>query len=349
MKIAFPYSASRARYLKSMERAFNQHEFDTLFCEKYRSPLLHKSINKIRFFGRSSSANFNKLIDYNNNVFAQLTKFNPDFFFNYSGCNLFPDTVKRIRDELSCRTICFIADNPCDPLPKRDKYFAMTLRYYDILLSPEPMWDKIIKNIAPGAKIISFYGGYDPDLFFPINAIDLLEDDKSKFSCDISFTGGSYGDSPEGSYRAGILGLLESFDLKIWGDQSWQFRFDYYPSLKKAYYGKRLSYDDLRKVYALSKICLNIPSPMLFRGFQPRVFEIAASKGFQIVDHTDELYNFYDKDEIVTFKSLDDLKEKIRFYLSNPEERKAIIERMYNKTINAYSWKEQVGNIIKQL
>lgn len=349
MKVAFPYSSSRAGYLKSMEKAFVQLGFETISCKKYNTSTINKSLRKLEIFSIAKHADYKRLLDYNRDIYHQLEKHKPDYFFNYSGSNLLPETVKNIRNNLGCATICFVADNPCDPLPKRDKYFPMTLQYYDILLLPELIWSKIIRNVAPRAKIIPFYGGYDSDLFYTPDNEEITDNDKTRFGCELSFTGGSYGDSPEGAYRAGILGLLTEFELKIWGDSDWKWRFPFYPKLKESYRGNRLSYNDLRKAYAISTINLNIPSPMLFTGFQPRVFEIAACKGFQIVDHTDELFDFFDKDEIVTFKNTDDLRDKIGYYLKNEPERNRIIEKMNKKTLDKFTWEKQINLLVNQL
>lgn len=346
MIIAFPFSQSSAGYLNSMKKAFLENGFKSIGLPKFISPFRLKILRKF-----SSDTIFHEkyIICYNNYVIQSLRSNQIEYFFNYSGGNLLPETIRYIRDNLKCKTICFIGDNPFDPLPKRDKYFAMGLRYYDILLSPEPTWDKLIKNVAPKSKIIRFYGGYEPDYFFPVSKSEISDEDIKKFSCDISFTGGSYGSSPEGSYRAGILGLLEDYNLKLWGDNRWNWRYKYYPNIEKAHSGTRLSYAELRKQYRLAKISLNIPSPMLTRGFQPRIFEIAAAKGFQIVDHTDELYNFYERDEVVTFKDPFDLKEKLDYYLNHPEERSLIVNKMYNKTVDSYSWTNQIKLVINEI
>ena len=348
MKIAFPYNSWRGGFLKSIEKAFKNLGHETLFCQRYNPSIINKILRRVNSFNISQRANVIKNIEYNEDFFNQLEIFQPDYFFNLSGSNLFPETIKKIREELRCATICLIADNPCDPAPQRDKYFPMTLRYYDILLNPEPLWDNIINNLSSNSKIIPFYGGYDPDLFFPVNNDNISDKNVQRFSADVSFTGNSYGESPEGAYRAGILGLLEEFDVKIWGDKGWQFRFPYYPKLKEAYQGERLNYEDLLKLYKISTINLNIPSPQIVSGFQPRVFEIAAAKGFQIVDHSDDFYHIFNKDEIVTFKSFADLKEKIKFYLNHDKKRNEIDNKMYKRVVKDYTWDKQIEKAFKK-
>ena len=347
MKIAFPYNSWRGGFLKSIQKSVKKLGHQTFICESYHSSIINKVLRRTKVNSIVKRATFNKEEDYNKDLYRQLTNYKPDVFINISGSGVFPETLRKIKDNLKCTTICFIADNPCDP--RRDKYFAMTLRYYDFLLLPEPIWMKIINNLTTQAKIIPFYGGYDPELFFPVLDEEISEDDKQRFLCDVSFTGASYNNSGEGNYRAGILGQLEKYNIKIWGDKGWQFRFPFYPKLKEAYQGERLNYKDLLKLYRISTINLNMPSPQILTGFQPRVFEIAAAKGFQIVDHSDELYRIFGKDEIVTFKNIDDLKEKIKFYLFHDKERNEIVNKMYKRIVNDHTWEQQIEKVFKQI
>lgn len=345
MKVYFPYSNSSAGYLNSMMKALQKNSMTTIQADKYISSFRNRVMRKLI---TNNKYQHNHSIEYNKYFLENIKKEKPNIFFNYSGSGLLPETLRIIKEDLKCKTMCFIGDNPFDPLPKRDKYFAISLRYYDVLFSPEPNWDKLVRNVAPNSKIVRFYGGYEPENFYPVDKSEITEEDIKRFSCDISFTGGSYGISPEGSYRSGILGLLEEYHLKLWGDNKWRWRYKYYPNLEKAHLGTRLSYSELRKLYSITSISLNIPSPMLTKGFQPRVFEIAAAKGFQIVDHTDELYNYYDKDEIVTFKDFYDLKEKIDYYLNHTEAKSYIINKMYSRTVETYSWTNQIKILINE-
>jgi spore maturation protein CgeB len=196
--------------------------------------------------------------------------------------------------------------------------------------------------MAPDSRIEHTLGAFSPEIFRPISFEEISNDDKEIFECDISFTGSAYGEQAEGNYRAGILGSLGEFNVKIWGDMGWRYREKYYPSLGPAYRGNRLSYEQLLKLFRLSKINLNMPSPQILTAFQPRVFEIAAAKGFQIIDFREELLKCYNEDEMVTFATIPELKEKIRYYLINPSERDKIAEKMYLKTIGRHTWHNRI-------
>jgi Glycosyl transferases group 1 len=349
MKIALPYDSFPGGFLEAIRKSFIKlgHEVYTVnqFRPSFYNRVLRKvSIDQIKNYGIKAKEEL-----FNKSFLNSVLDYQPDVFINFSGGNLYPKTVKMIKENTKCLMICYVADNPCDPSPRRDSYFPTTLQYYDVFLNPEPVWDKLIRNLCEKPKIIRFYGGYDPEKFFPINSNKITKKDYEIYDCDVSFTGGSYYRSAEGAYRSGILGNLSDYRLKIWGDEGWKYRFEYFPNLKEAYQGNRLSYEMLRKLYSISKINLNMPSPQILTSFQPRVFEIAATKGFQIIDYGTELNKVFETNNIVTFTNSNDLLKKITLYKQKEELRNEIIESMYEIIKDKFTWETQIKNLINKL
>jgi len=349
MKIVFPYNTYPGGFLKSIEKSLKNLGHDVFTLDKFTAPLFNKLIRQIDYNPIKDYGTKIKNELFNQDFLNQILAYKPDIFINYSGTGLFPSTVKKIKEETKRLMICYVADNPCDPDPRRDQYFPMTLQYYDIFLNPEPVWDKLINNLCEKPKIIRFYGGYDPEKFYPIDERTITFEERKELECDISFTGGSYNKSAEGAYRSGILDHLTEYNVKIWGDEGWKYRFGFMPKIKAAYQGERLPYDKLRKLYTLSKINLNMPSPQIFTSFQPRVFEIAATKGFQIIDHSECLADIFKEVNVPTFKSISELKEKIRYFLKHPNERKQIVEEMYQVVKSNYTWENQTKILLEKI
>lgn len=285
---------------------------------------------------------------YNKQVLTCFKEFCPDLFITMNQSSLLPETVREIQKG-KCRTACFVADNPFDS--NRFTYFPITLKYFDYLFVADRIWIPSIRNVAPKAKIIKTIGGggFSKELFFPLDEKMLTENDRERFSCNISFTGESYGLQAEGAYRAGILDQLGSYKLKIWGDERWKIRFPYYDSLERAYQGDRLPFDDLRKLYRLSTINLNMPAPQVLTAFQPRVLEIAACKGFQIVDWREELDELFSDDELVTFRNIPDLLEKVDFFVKNPDKRQPYIDKLYAKVWNHHTWEKRAKEMLDHI
>ena len=283
---------------------------------------------------------------YNEELFRQVQLAKPDVFLVFNESLLYPETILRIKAECRCRLVCCVGDDPWDSI-RWVADFPHSLKHFEYIFSGEPAWDINIRKVAPQAKLHWHYGGYDPDVFFPVEDSAITDSEKQKLSCHVSFTGSSYGTRAEGAFRSDILSYLSDYELKIWGGDKWPYRFRFLPGLKRCYQGERLSYEELRKLYRLSKINLNLPAPQVVSTFQPRVFEIAACKGFQIIDKRDKLFDLFSEDCLVTFETIGELREKIDYYLRNEKQRLVMAEKLFQKVWEKFTWSNWAGEILK--
>jgi len=77
-----------------------------------------------------------------------------------------------------------------------------------------------------------------------------------------------------------------------------------------------------------------------------RTFEIPACKGFMLHIDNDEVRSFYEVGkEIDAFNNIDELCDKIEYYLAHDQEREAMIERAYCRCVPAYSYDERARTI----
>ncbi len=288
-----------------------------------------------------------QLSQFNLEVLNIADDFKPDILFVFNESRLFTDTIIKIKQRTKCGIACFLADNPFDSM--RFKYLPLSLPYFDVIFYGEKIWFQNLQNVAPNCHYHFIIEGFDPDTFFPARNEAISNDEKAKLSCDLSFTGSAYGDKAEGGYRAGILGQLDGFSMKIFGSDGWDKKFKYFPVIERAYMGERLSFDELRKLYRLSKINLNIPNPQVFTSFQSRVFEIAACKGFQLIDYRTELDNYFTDNEIVTYKSIGELKEKARYFINHENERQEYIDKLYKIVLERHTWKIRADEFFEVL
>lgn len=91
-------------------------------------------------------------------------------------------------------------------------------------------------------------------------------------------------------------------------------------------------YDVMPKVFKLSKINLNMTLRTIQTGIPLRIFDIMGSGGFLITNFQEELLDYFEPDrDIVYYESLDDLTNKIEYYLNYEEERKQIAKNGYQK------------------
>jgi len=124
-----------------------------------------------------------------------------------------------------------------------------------------------------------------------------------------------------------------------------------FPELKR-FWGGYLSTKDLVKTINQSKINLNPAMGIFINGLQikGRTFEIAGCGGFQLTEHKPELYEYFEKNkEIVTFNNLDDLVDKIEYYLKQNNERETIARAAYERTIKEHTWEKRLDDIFKKI
>ncbi|GIO11046.1 spore maturation protein [Cohnella xylanilytica] len=79
----------------------------------------------------------------------------------------------------------------------------------------------------------------------------------------------------------------------------------------------------------------------------PRTFEISACGTLQIVDHRDDLTQFYEPGtEIVTYQSIEELAGKVEYYLAHEEERERIALRALYRTLRDHSYTSRLSQLL---
>lgn len=175
--------------------------------------------------------------------------------------------------------------------------------------------------------------------------LELTEDEIKEYGSDVSFVGAGYKNR-----REFFTGLID-YDLKIWGNE-WDLNSPLGRFIQRE--GRRVSTEDIVKIFNASKINLNLHSSAVHSGvdpfgdfINPRTFEIAASKAFQLVDMREPLSEFFNiGKEIETFKSLNELRKKIDYYLSHPEERVEIAEAGYRRVLKDHTYEVRLEEMI---
>jgi spore maturation protein CgeB len=98
------------------------------------------------------------------------------------------------------------------------------------------------------------------------------------------------------------------------------------------------------------KICVNVnsTSSQMPSAVNQRVFDIPLCGSFVISDKQKDLGEFFDMHkEIVTFETMDDLREKIRFYLSHETERRKIIAAAQLRIKNEHLYVHRIRRILE--
>jgi len=157
-------------------------------------------------------------------------------------------------------------------------------------------------------------------------------------------------------YNKNSYFVHEGFDPEIFYPTSQYPQYDV--SFIGSLYGERSLYhqmvqfkvfnnkfgNDHNLIVNSSKINLNFASS----GCSDRVYKILAAKGFLLTNRWPNMdEDFADKKDLVVFEGVQDLKDKIKFYLKHPQLRKHIAEKGY-KTVQKYTvsnWAKKILEI----
>ena len=117
--------------------------------------------------------------------------------------------------------------------------------------------------------------------------------------------------------------------------------------LDKVIYQGRVSYlNEMPKVFAASKINLNITVKNTQSGMPLRVLDIMGCGGFLLSNYQPELVEFFVPDvDFVYYESIEDALEKADFYLHHESERKKIAANGCQKCHEQFDYEQQLSKL----
>lgn len=144
--------------------------------------------------------------------------------------------------------------------------------------------------------------------------------------------------------RKSVLDAIGDENIKVFGDHEWA---NPTWSGKAANYftGKRLDYfTELPRLYSTAKINLNIFHPQCIAAPNPRVYDVLACGGFLLSSYNPGLEDeFIIGEDLDVFHTPDELREKIAYYLSHPDERKQIALNGKQKALAKCSYSDRMA------
>jgi spore maturation protein CgeB len=158
-----------------------------------------------------------------------------------------------------------------------------------------------------------------------------------KYGSPISFMGAGYPNRRK--FFAGLLDL----PLAVWGTE-WELNTPLGQRVKNA--NRRMAPEEYVKIFLASGINLNLHSSISHPGIDqmkdfvnPRTFEIAACGAFQLTDHRDELPEMFKiGEEIEVFHTVEELRDKIAYYLPHPEKREKIAHAGMRRVLKEHTF-----------
>jgi len=139
--------------------------------------------------------------------------------------------------------------------------------------------------------------------------------------------------------------VSQGVQLNIW---TWDFSKEYlikFPLLESTLRGNAYG-EEMVRVFAQSKIVINIHILSQPFGGNMRLFEIPASNSLQIADKCPDGW-FKDGDEIVLYKNNNNLLKKVKYYLKNDQERIRISNNGYKRVVREHRYEHRAEKLMK--
>jgi len=179
---------------------------------------------------------------------------------------------------------------------------------------------------------------------------------ETKIKYDVSFVGAGHEKRlsvlneialfcQEKGYTFGVFGQYKTFFRKPILERKKYFHLE-----NSIEVNRKLTPDEVNEIFNSTRININIHHEQSKFGLNPRVFEIMASENFQLIDSQSELYRYFEEGiSTATYKNMDDLKMKIRYYLENEKEREIIARNGHELVMQNHLYRNRMKTVLENV
>lgn len=292
------------------------------------------SLKAISFAGKIGLMDAKKhLISYYcGKILNQLKSSSYDYYFSVSG-KLDSKTLTDIRNKgIKTKIIYWIGDRFADHIEDKFNDLYQCVDLIDGFAFAEPRVKALLEE--KGLQKIYYLPFGVSKKFHHRQQISTSE--QLKYSCDVSFV------STRTPKREELVRYLNNHlekPVALWG-RGWQ--------RTGIPCRGRLELEEVLKVYACSKISLNMHQTGIGGG-NMRYFEIPAVGGFQLCDWQTHLPREDFGDRVSTFVDYHELKTKIQYFLSHDEERRRIASELEEICFERCTYKQRIENLLESM
>jgi len=275
---------------------------------------------------------------YNKKILKTVEQLDTSIFLTVKG-NYIKDKTLSLLASRGVKTINYYPDFRFS----YDSIDSSTFANYALFVTTKSFQVEALENMLGKAKVNFLHHGYCPDVHLP-PAQNLLS---PKHVPDVLYIG-TYTPHKEKLFSA-LIEKCPEISFRIYGvdwDKSRSSDLLKGCIVNRPVYG--LNYAQLVNA---SKINLAVHMGVADEtGWQDlvstRSFELPACRGFMLHADNAEIRQLYDVgQEIDVFTTVDDLAEKIRFYLAHDEIRTQMVEKAYRRCVPAYSYDQRAIEI----
>lgn len=273
----------------------------------------------------------------NKKILEQIKKKKFDIVWIEKGNTIRPKTLRFIKNFFPNIKLISCSEDDMYSIHNRSLFYQWGLCYYDVVFTTKVYNLSELKLL--GAKRTElFLDAYNENIHHPMI---LSEEEKIKFSCDVSCIGAFEEDRAMKMLDLARRGIK----IVVWGN-GWGSWVNKHPNLIVK--NEHLFKEDYAKAISGSKINLCFLRKINRDEVTSRSVEIPACGGFMAAERTKRHLDFFQEgEEVVFFDNNDELYNLIKKYLSNDEARKKIAEAGRKRCIKSgYNYKTQLQKML---
>ncbi len=288
--------------------------------------------------GRIRSA-FKPLADFDlkrlNNKLAGLCKhYKPDICIVCDGYRILPECVKEIK-QMGIMSVLWTMDLPHD----FQRFVRAAAEYDCIFCAGTEALEILSKHNFTNLYWLPF--ACDTEFHRPV---EVVSEEANILGGAISFVGSFYPNRME------ILQGVADLGLGIWGP-GWEKVSQNSPLVKCVKKAGNIKPEDWVKIFCSSRINLALHFQNgLIPCYQasPKVFEILACKGFMLCDDQKDVKSlFEDGKQLVIFKNISELREKIKYYIGHAQERSCIASQGFDEVRKKHTYISRMKQMLE--
>jgi spore maturation protein CgeB len=320
------YAASALKSMGHMVEVFEAPDFNGAY----------ESLNNLRVTGDRLDYLQNSFLNVvSQSVLAKVETFEPDLVLAMAQAPLNHQALKRLRRDGVTTAMWFVEDH------RLFTYWKSFAPFYDIfaVIQKEPFISELSKIGQPNALYLPLAAL--PEFHRPM---DLSPVEQRRFGSEVSFMGAGYPN------RRAAFRELVNHDFKLWGTE-WEGDHVLEPLVQMR--GARVTPEECVKIFNATRINLNLHSSVQARELvthgdfvNPRTFELAACGAFQLVDRRTLLDEAFADGELAIFDSMDELLDKIDYYLKKPDECVEIANRGRERVLKDHTYQARMGALL---
>ena len=240
-----------------------------------------------------------------------------------------PRFLRRMADQIQCGLFLYDTDS-CNLYPRRREFVFF-------IENELPIYDRIFSCSQVTSRFFSDTCGLNA-VHLPFGALP-LDTAHDEPSIDVLFVG---------SCDLRRIFLLEGIrdHVTVRGNR-WQRNTPLISAaLRSRIVDRPVWGEELHRLLGSAKIVLNITRTDFFgaeTGVNLRIFEALAGGSFLLTDHCDEIADLFKVgEEIETYRSSGELAEKVAYYLSHEDQRRAIAAKGHAAFLQKHSWRARI-------